>query len=64
MTKFLDDRRTEIARTGDYTLLILFSVGTTKGKWGTLIESLLEFKRLYDNDALLVDAIPFYRRRR
>lgn len=58
VTKFLDDRRTEIARTGDYTLLILFSVGTTKGKWGTLIESLLEFKKLYDSDALAVDAIP------
>lgn len=58
MTKFLDDRRTEIARTGDYTLLILFSVGTTKGKWGTLVESLLEFKRLYDGGALVEDAIP------
>lgn len=58
VTKFLDDRRTEIARTGDYTLLILFSVGITKGKWGTLIESLLEFKKLYDNGTLAVDAIP------
>ncbi|WP_272518395.1 MULTISPECIES: Orn/Lys/Arg decarboxylase N-terminal domain-containing protein [unclassified Providencia] len=58
MTKFLDDRRIEIARTGDYTLLILFSVGITKGKWGTLIESLLTFKKLYDSDALAVDVIP------
>lgn len=58
ITKFLDDRRTEIARTGDYTLLILFSIGTTKGKWGTLLESLLEFKRLYDEDAMLSEAIP------
>ena len=58
ITKFLDDRHTEIARTGDYTLLILFSVGTTKGKWGTLIESLLEFKKLYDSDASATDAIP------
>ncbi|WOE30567.1 MULTISPECIES: Orn/Lys/Arg decarboxylase N-terminal domain-containing protein [unclassified Acinetobacter] len=58
VTKFLDDRRTEIARTGDYTLLILFSVGTTKGKWGTLIESLLEFKNLYDSGACATDAIP------
>ncbi|MDD3153985.1 MAG: Orn/Lys/Arg decarboxylase N-terminal domain-containing protein [Victivallaceae bacterium] len=57
MTKFLDERRTEIARTGDYTLLILFSVGTTKGKWGNLIESLLEFKRLYDEDAPVSEAI-------
>lgn len=58
VTKFLDDRRIEIARTGDYTLLILFSVGTTKGKWGTLIESLLRFKKLYDSGAKAVDAIP------
>ncbi len=58
VTKFLDDLRTEIARTGDYTLLILFSVGITKGKWGTLLESLLEFKKLYDNGTLAADAIP------
>lgn len=58
VSKFLDDRRIEVARTGDYTLLILFSVGTTKGKWGTLIESLLEFKKLYDKGAKATDAIP------
>lgn len=58
VAKFLDDRRIEVARTGDYTLLILFSVGITKGKWGTLIESLLEFKKLYDSGILAVDAIP------
>lgn len=58
LTKFLDDKRIEIARTGDYTVLILFSVGITKGKWGTLLESLLTFKKLYDSDALAVDAIP------
>ncbi len=58
VSKFLDDRRIEVARTGDYTLLILFSVGITKGKWGTLIESLLEFRKLHDNGTLAVDAIP------
>ncbi|CAD5856533.1 Orn/Lys/Arg decarboxylase N-terminal domain-containing protein [Escherichia coli O5:H32] len=58
LTRFLDDRRIEIARTGDYTVLILFSVGITKGKWGTLIESLLAFKKHYDNDDLATDAIP------
>lgn len=58
VSKFLDDRRIEVARTGDYTLLILFSVGITKGKWGTLIESLLTFKKLYDTGAKAIDAIP------
>src|SRR6516165_9242491 len=58
LTAFLDSRRVEIARTGDYTLLALFSVGTSKGKWGSLLETLFEFKRLYDRDAPLSEALP------
>ena len=58
LTEFLDSRRVEIARTGDYTILVLFSVGTSKGKWGSLLENLFEFKRLYDTDAPLVEALP------
>jgi arginine decarboxylase len=58
LTEFLDSRRVEIARTGDYTILVLFSVGTSKGKWGSLLENLFEFKRLYDTEAPLVEALP------
>ncbi len=58
LTNFLDSRRTEIARTGDYTLLVLFSVGTSTGKWGTLLETLFEFKRLYDDGASVVESLP------
>lgn len=58
ITEFLDSRRVEIARTGDYTVLVLFSVGTSKGKWGSLLENLFEFKLLYDSDASLEDALP------
>jgi len=58
LTKFLSARRQEIARTGDYTVLVLFSVGTTQGKWGTLLETLLAFKRLYDRKASLEEALP------
>jgi arginine decarboxylase len=58
LSKFLDARRQEIARTGDYTVLILFSVGTTQGKSGTLLETLLAFKRLYDRNASLEEALP------
>ncbi|MDQ1253985.1 MAG: arginine decarboxylase [Euryarchaeota archaeon] len=32
------------ARPGDYTVLVLFSVGSSKGKWGTLLENLIESK--------------------
>ena len=35
-----------------------FSVGTSKGKWGSLLENLFEFKRLYDNEASLEEALP------
>jgi arginine decarboxylase len=58
LTAFLDARRVEIARTGDYTILTLFSVGTSKGKWGSLLETLFEFKRLYDQEAMLTEALP------
>ena len=58
LTEFLDSRRVEIARTGDYTVLVLFSVGTSKGKWGSLLENLFEFKRLYDTEARLEEALP------
>jgi arginine decarboxylase len=58
LTEFLDARRVEIARTGDYTVLVLFSVGTSTGKWGALLENLFEFKRLYDSDADLSEAMP------
>ena len=57
LTEFLDARRVEIARTGDYTVLVLFSVGTSKGKWGSLLENLFEFKRLYDTEAILSEAL-------
>src|ERR1700749_3475795 len=58
LTEFLDARLVEIARTGDYTALILFSVGTSKGQGGSLLETLFEFKRLYDNEGTLYEALP------
>jgi len=58
LTQFLDSRRIEIAKTGDYSVLVLFSVGTSKGKWGTLLETLLEFKRLYDGAATVAEVLP------
>ncbi|TBR39371.1 MULTISPECIES: Orn/Lys/Arg decarboxylase N-terminal domain-containing protein [Dyella] len=58
LSKYLGAHRQAIARTGDYTVLVLFSVGTTQGKWGTLLETLLSFKRHYDRNALLDEALP------
>lgn len=55
---FLSEQRIEIEKTGDYSFLVLFSIGMTKGKWGTLVDGLHAFKRAYDANAPLVDAIP------
>jgi arginine decarboxylase len=58
VTLFLDEQRIEIEKTGDYIMLVLFSIGMTKGKWGTLLDGLLGFKRAYDENMPLRDALP------
>jgi arginine decarboxylase len=55
---FLDEQRIEIEKTGDYIFLVLFSIGMTKGKWGTLLDGLLAFKRAYDTNMPLNLALP------
>ncbi|HTN94736.1 MAG TPA: arginine/lysine/ornithine decarboxylase [Gallionella sp.] len=58
VVKFLSGRRIEIEKTGLYSFLVLFSMGTTKGKWSTLITELINFKDLYDANAPLKRAMP------
>jgi arginine decarboxylase len=58
LTAYLETRRIVVEKTDAYTCLILFSMGITKGKWGTLIDGLLDFKSLYDNEATLTDVLP------
>jgi arginine decarboxylase len=46
------------SRTTDHMVLFLFSVGITKGKWGTLVNTLLDFKTDYDRNAPLAEVVP------
>jgi arginine decarboxylase len=46
------------SRTTDFMVLCLFSVGITKGKWGTLINTLLNFKDAHDTNEPLQTALP------
>jgi arginine decarboxylase len=39
-------------------VLFLFSIGVTKGKWGTLLNTLLDFKVDYDRNAPLSEVLP------
>jgi arginine decarboxylase len=45
-------------KSGDYIILFLFSMGNTKGKWGTLLTELFEFKRHYDEKTPLEELFP------
>lgn len=58
VVKYLDTQRIVPARNGDYTILILFALGSTQGKWNTLIDMLILFKRHHDANTSLVEVLP------
>jgi arginine decarboxylase len=58
VTAYLHYRGVEVEKTTDFTILFLFSIGITKGKWGTLLNALLDFKRDYDANTELAQALP------
>jgi len=58
VTAYLDNEGIQVEKTTDYTILVLFTIGITKGKWGTLVNALLDFKRDYDANLTLEQAIP------
>jgi arginine decarboxylase len=45
-------------RVTDFQVMFLFSIGITKGKWGTLLTNLLAFKRAYDSNLALAEVLP------
>jgi arginine/lysine/ornithine decarboxylase len=58
VTAYLDRRGIVAEKTTDFTILFLFSLGVTKGKYGTLINALLKFKDDYDANTPLHDVMP------
>jgi arginine decarboxylase len=58
VTSYLHYRGVEVEKTTDFTILFLFSIGITKGKWGTLLNALLEFKRDYDRNVPVAQVLP------
>ncbi|MEU5513371.1 Orn/Lys/Arg family decarboxylase [Streptomyces griseoaurantiacus] len=58
LTAYLATRGIVVEKTDSYTTLVLFSMGITKGKWGTLLDALMDFKQLYDEGAPLDRVLP------
>lgn len=45
-------------RVTDFQVMFLFTIGVTKGKWASLLTNLLAFKRSYDANEPIADALP------
>jgi len=58
VTAYLGRQGIVPSRTTDHMVLFLFSMGITKGKWGTLLNALLDFKVDYDRNAPLSEVLP------
>ncbi|AYG84876.1 Biodegradative arginine decarboxylase [Streptomyces hundungensis] len=58
LTAYLAERGIVVEKTDTYTTLILFSMGITKGKWGTLMDALMDFKALHDAETPLHQVLP------
>ncbi|RRV10286.1 arginine decarboxylase [Pseudomonas sp. v388] len=58
VTAYLGNVGIVVEKTTDFTVLFLFSIGITKGKWGTLVNALLDFKRDYDSNLELELCLP------
>jgi len=58
LTAYLDRHGIVVEKTTDFTILFLFSIGITNGKWGTLVNALLDFKRDVDANTPVEEALP------
>ncbi len=58
VTNYLIGEGVVCEKTDYYSFLLLNSLGTTEAKQGTLLSSMISFKRLYDNNAPLSEVFP------
>ena len=58
VTAYLDRKGIQVEKTTDFNILFLFSLGITKGKWGTLVSNLADFRRDYDANTPLERVLP------
>jgi arginine decarboxylase len=58
VTNYLMNKGIVCEKADYYSWLLLNSLGTTKGKQGTLVTELFKFKKLYDSNVALTDVFP------
>lgn len=57
-SKFLQKKGIVVEKTGHYSFLLLFTIGVTKGKSGTLLNELFDLKRTYDENVPVKEVFP------
>jgi lysine decarboxylase len=58
VAKFLDEHDIVVEKSGPFSLLFIFSIGTTKAKSMRLISVLNKFKQMYDENTLVEKMLP------
>lgn len=58
VTTYLRNQGIVVEKTGFHSFLILMTIGVTRGKTGSLVSSLFDFKDLYDSNAPLEKVFP------
>ncbi len=58
VTRYLRESGIVVEKTGYYSFLVLFTLGITKGKSGTLLAELFRFKALYDGNSPIEEVFP------
>ncbi|MDS1271358.1 arginine decarboxylase [Lipingzhangella sp. LS1_29] len=58
LAAYLRSRRVLVEKTSGYTVLVLFSLGSTRSKSISLLQTLRDFKELYDRGAPLTEVLP------
>ncbi len=58
VVKYLVENGIIVEKCGLYSFFVMFTIGTTKGKWNSIIKKLQKFKTDYDKNELLSQVMP------
>ncbi|MDI6098749.1 arginine/lysine/ornithine decarboxylase [Actinoplanes sp. NEAU-A12] len=60
LARYLAEHGVVVEKTGLYSLFVLFTIGITKGRWGSLVAELHRFKSAYDGNAAIERLMPAF----
>ncbi len=58
LAKYLAEHGVIVEKVGLYSLLVMFTIGITKGRWNTLVTELQRFKKAFDTNRPIHQVMP------